>query len=439
MFFTITSIQNVIVDAGSFHDDPALFEEVLDLLQSQDLQIALVRSTPMSQLNTRGLEVFSAASWVEAIMFQNTMRRAITSLGGKTTKTVFLTVGDSHLEKANSLLIGTIAFEKSDISEQQKIDIRKNFPDFCVSSIKDLKQVLTGEFIGYGGEYFAAPAPRIFQSPAKPSVEYQTVPNEEHADCPVHVCGRYFGKEDARHKLHPLSVRIVGSKGNPERQAIFFSNLYAHAVQYVTRGKFDYITCIPPRPDEENRMEHFMKPMPQSKFFAQSTGVANKIRAELLKCTKNYPKAKNLGFADRKKALEGAFTATEDLTNKTIVLIDDVRSTGSTMNEAIRALKAAGAMHIKPLVLGYHPLKLTLALDETEDLHCERSSCKKILIPRTRTRDGNPFYGCSGYSPQDAVGHTNKDFNPAVLKKLTNFESKALQPDPELESLDIDF
>lgn len=40
-----------------------------------------------------------------------------------------------------------------------------------------------------------------------------------------------------------------------------------------------------------------------------------------------------------------------DIQAKTIVLVDDIATTGSTLNDAARALKTAGAAHVWGLVV----------------------------------------------------------------------------------------
>lgn len=53
----------------------------------------------------------------------------------------------------------------------------------------------------------------------------------------------------------------------------------------------------------------------------------------------------------RRKQIKGAFAATCDFTNRHIVLIDDVYTTGSTLNEAAKTCRDAGAKNIECLVL----------------------------------------------------------------------------------------
>ena len=54
-----------------------------------------------------------------------------------------------------------------------------------------------------------------------------------------------------------------------------------------------------------------------------------------------------LSGAERRKNVRGAFTVPEDqkrwIQNRTVLLVDDIYTTGSTMNECARELRKAGA------------------------------------------------------------------------------------------------
>lgn len=85
---------------------------------------------------------------------------------------------------------------------------------------------------------------------------------------------------------------------------------------------------------------------------------------ENLKRIKNRPPQSSLNEKERAKNIKNVFAWSEDilelkanakkpkiLENKTIILIDDVVTTGATLNEAAKILKAAGANKVCALVL----------------------------------------------------------------------------------------
>lgn len=71
-----------------------------------------------------------------------------------------------------------------------------------------------------------------------------------------------------------------------------------------------------------------------------------------LKRIKHRPAQVSLNETERLKNISGAFAWTgDDLAGKSIILIDDVATTGATLSEAALALRAAGAAKIYGLVL----------------------------------------------------------------------------------------
>ncbi len=56
--------------------------------------------------------------------------------------------------------------------------------------------------------------------------------------------------------------------------------------------------------------------------------------------------------AARGGVLEGAFAVRGDVAGKTIALVDDIRTTGSTLREAALVLRRAGAVRVDALVVG---------------------------------------------------------------------------------------
>lgn len=75
----------------------------------------------------------------------------------------------------------------------------------------------------------------------------------------------------------------------------------------------------------------------------------------LVRVKNTSQQAKAGGRNQRIKNVEGAFIANPEyvnvIQNRTIILVDDIATTGSTLNDAARALKKAGAMHVWGLVV----------------------------------------------------------------------------------------
>ena len=70
------------------------------------------------------------------------------------------------------------------------------------------------------------------------------------------------------------------------------------------------------------------------------------ICQDLLVRTRPTPQQKLLNEKQRRRNLKGAFQAAPECRGRSIVLIDDVITTGSTLSECARALKKAGAYRV---------------------------------------------------------------------------------------------
>ena len=67
--------------------------------------------------------------------------------------------------------------------------------------------------------------------------------------------------------------------------------------------------------------------------------------------TRNTPAQANLAWREREKNIRGAFHCSADFGGKQLLLIDDVMTTGASLNECARTLKLHGANSVTVLVL----------------------------------------------------------------------------------------
>jgi ComF family protein len=93
-----------------------------------------------------------------------------------------------------------------------------------------------------------------------------------------------------------------------------------------------------------------------SRGFNQSALVARElsrrtglpVAVDALRRIRSTPPLKGMGMRQRRRTVAGAFRANgaADLRGRTIILIDDVLTTGSTANACARVLKRAGAERV---------------------------------------------------------------------------------------------
>jgi len=91
---------------------------------------------------------------------------------------------------------------------------------------------------------------------------------------------------------------------------------------------------------------------------ASATGIAH--QPDLLRRTRHTPPQGGLDRKQRQRNVQGAFAVNpayaDTIVNRTVVLVDDVLTTGATANECARALLAAGAARVDVLTLARVPL-----------------------------------------------------------------------------------
>ena len=78
------------------------------------------------------------------------------------------------------------------------------------------------------------------------------------------------------------------------------------------------------------------------------------MATRLLRRKKDTPSQTGLTRNERRRNLAGAFEALHKVSG-TVILVDDVYTTGSTMNEIARTLKRAGADRVEVLTVARVP------------------------------------------------------------------------------------
>lgn len=129
--------------------------------------------------------------------------------------------------------------------------------------------------------------------------------------------------------------------------------IMADYLKYIR--KYDENTILVPIPLSEEREEE--RGFNQARLLAEVIGNELKINCnfKLLQRRHNTPPLFNLKPGQRKMVLEGAFILDESFKNlnkENIILIDDIYTTGSTLNEASKVFYKAGVINIKGFTTG---------------------------------------------------------------------------------------
>ncbi len=116
----------------------------------------------------------------------------------------------------------------------------------------------------------------------------------------------------------------------------------------VNENNWDAVVVVPLHP-----FRFIKRGFNQAMMLAQHMGVSSlPILPKALKRVRHTASQGHQSSDDRQKNMHHAFVAEESyVKGKRLLLIDDVMTTGATLNECAAALKAAGAIRVDILVL----------------------------------------------------------------------------------------
>ena len=114
------------------------------------------------------------------------------------------------------------------------------------------------------------------------------------------------------------------------------------------RGRGERIDHVVPVPLSAERL--------RSRGYNQAVEIARHLRRDALELalcerTRDSPPQIELPYGERRRNVRGAFRCTRTLDGARIAVVDDVMTTGATLDEIARTLKAAGAAHVENWVV----------------------------------------------------------------------------------------
>ena len=214
-------------------------------------------------------------------------------------------------------------------------------------------------------------------------------------------------------QLHPYSSAIFLNKKMGKAYHKYddrFADLYVVACRGIIESEtITGVCCVPNRPGTDER------------FGAICSKIAKKCAIDDLrknfKCIRPYPTQKNLNAAAREENVASCFHYDGDLNGENIILIDDIISTGSTIKECVRTLKAAGANTVYVVVLAINQLGGSYWSSETAQISCPHCNKKMILLINGSSKAF--FYWCPAC-------HRTIDFieGKKMLHEQVNLEMK---------------
>ena len=176
-----------------------------------------------------------------------------------------------------------------------------------------------------------------------------------------HLCGRCLDQ-----KRYFTIGRALGHYEGPLREAIhrwkyeekiYLSSLFGEWMersfsQYWKASLFDLLVPVPLHP-QRLRERGFNQALLLVRELSHRTGIPYRKRL-LEKRERTVPQV-HLSGVDREKGVKGAFglAEREGVQGKVILLVDDVYTTGATVNECARVLIAGGAQRVDVFTLAH--------------------------------------------------------------------------------------
>jgi hypothetical protein len=190
------------------------------------------------------------------------------------------------------------------------------------------------------------------------------------------ACGRYLSATDRRLSRHRLSALILAAKERPAAAELLGSVLAAGAA--AAEGDVDLVASIP-----VGTVGGFDRFAAARGAVAAATGAE---AADLIEMTTAVEGYTSLDRDRRRMVNEGRFRARRVLDGESVLLLDDVYTSGSQSRACARALGAGGAGEVRVVVAGVS--------QEPVGRPCPR--CGEGVMRRIYGERG-PFYGCTNF------------------------------------------
>lgn len=131
-----------------------------------------------------------------------------------------------------------------------------------------------------------------------------------------------------------------------------YAKVFARYLAYIANKnnlQFDAV-CFPPMSGKSKRQRFYNQSQLLARYFCDIMD-CNGCYLDALVKVKETERQEKLNKADRKQNLIGAYKVKADVKGKRILVVDDVKTTGATLNECAKVLKKAGAVSVVGLMV----------------------------------------------------------------------------------------
>lgn len=171
------------------------------------------------------------------------------------------------------------------------------------------------------------------------------------------VCGRCLASPPSFHRATaladyapPVDAMVMALKFRARLElAPIFGDLLAqrHAVTEAA--------LVIPVPLAFERLSErgFNQSLQIARAFCRASGA--RLAADVVRRIRHAPPQQTLALDERRRNVRGAFEVAGDVRDRDVLVVDDVMTSGSTMDEIARLLAAAGAAQVHALVVARTP------------------------------------------------------------------------------------
>lgn len=115
----------------------------------------------------------------------------------------------------------------------------------------------------------------------------------------------------------------------------------------------DAVVVPVPLAHERLRERGFNQSLQIARAYCAASGA--RLAADRVRRIRHTPPQQALALDERRRNIRGAFEAAGDFGGRAVLVVDDVMTSGSTMDEMARVLVAGGASHVHALVVARTP------------------------------------------------------------------------------------
>lgn len=263
-----------------------------------------------------------------------------------------------------------------------ELDKLRNTPDF---SNKNLNQVLSREYIGYGAEALASDDKKqrkvLLQCHSDIILQ-----NGETKVMQLIFGGRYYPLSRKYFIDDPLSVIIRDFKNKYNQIVDIYYDDVVALLNRITQ--IDFLTYVPLKPNDivSNKFNRF------ASLKLNTCSNSGLFLEKIIECKRDFSQ-KQYDAYHRSENVKDAFVVLSDVKDKTVVVLDDIYSTGATINEIGRVLYEHGAKNVIAIFLAINQMTESIS-QQFRHIKCPNCESDMKLIVRN---DSKLFFGCSNY------------------------------------------